>query len=679
MRRIGNSPSGNFGLKFLSGPRVVSLLCLLIGWLWVFVSSRIAPGIAAAGEGRLPGLNIEGWVFVAVTSGLLYAVLLQNARKTAARRQQLEHLRIAQSTARVGSWEQDAETGEWSGSDTLFELFGLDRPPRRPPVDWFLQAVHPDDQQRVGEAFQDSLKPGAPPCDLTHRIIRPDTGQILFVHERCRHVRDAAGNVIRSTGIVQDITGMKQRETELQESRAILQAALDHSQTGIAIADAPNGKLRYVNRAGLLIGGLDEEQPVENIDIQKYVESWKMQNLDGTPCKEEEVPLARAILYGETCSREFILRRAAHDARRVWANAAPIRNRAGDIIAGIAVFMDVTEQRNAEADLEQNRKLLGDVVDAIPDMLWLKNADGVYLMCNHEFEHLVNSSREKIIGRTDYDLFPRKKADFYRINDLKALESKGPIINEESAEYAADGYSTWLETIKTPLYGRQGELVGVLGIGRNISRRRQALKESREKQEFLNLVLERSPVPMWIGSPTGTLLRANQALYSVLNLTPEQVVGKYNLLRDDNLKAPDVAEKISRALNEKQPVRFAVWWTAAEVQGVEFSGGDAMYIEVSIFPILGESGDVMHLVVQWVDLTDRKRAEENLASQRAGLEKEIQDRTCELRQMVNAMAGREIRMAELKEVIARLRAQLEEAGLIPAEQNRQADNEDETS
>jgi len=140
-------------------------------------------------------------------------------------------------------------------------------------------------------------------------------------------------------------------EALLQETKAILQAAMDQSPVGIAIADAPDGVLRYVNDAGLFIRGADRQTIVDGIGIDQYVTSWRVLDFDGNPLKTDEIPLCRAIRYGETCSRELIIRRFDDDERTVMVNAAPIRNESGEIVSGIAVFWDITERKQVEAEL----------------------------------------------------------------------------------------------------------------------------------------------------------------------------------------------------------------------------------------------------------------------------------------------------------------------------------------
>ncbi len=285
--------------------------------------------------------------------------------------------------------------------------------------------------------------------------------------------------------------------------------------------------------------------------------------------------------------------------------AALLEQLGGDIATALRAI-------TAEKVLVHDRKLLTDVLDAMPEMIWLKDPDGVYLLCNQELANLVDKSKEEIIGGTDYDIFPEEKSDAYRKNDLEAISKGSTRVNEESADYLHAGYSKWIETIKTPVYFASGELLGVLGVGRDISRRRQALEEAREMQDFLDIVVDCSPVPMWIGSPNGTVLRTNRALCTALNLSPQQIVGKYNLLNDGNLKTPEIAAKLDAVFKDKKPVRFELPWSAGAVSNVDFSGGRDLYIDVSAYPLLDRDGQMTHVVVQWVDISARKDAEEAL-------------------------------------------------------------------
>ena len=159
-------------------------------------------------------------------------------------------------------------------------------------------------------------------------------------------------------------------EQALQQSQALLQAAMDRSQAGIAIADAPDGRLRYVNEAALLIRGSTADQVVDQVDAARYVESWHILHHDGTPYAPDEVPLARAVLYGETSEAESIIRRDDHEDRIVLARAAPIRDAEGAVTAGVVVFHDITERKQAEEELTHSHDLLANLARLVPGVIY---------------------------------------------------------------------------------------------------------------------------------------------------------------------------------------------------------------------------------------------------------------------------------------------------------------------
>ena len=115
-----------------------------------------------------------------------------------------------------------------------------------------------------------------------------------------------------------------------------------------------------------------------------------------------------------------------------------------------------TERKRAEHALSMSETMLRTLVDSLPDYIWLKDRDGVYLLCNTMFEHFFGAPQEQIIGKTDYDFVPKDLADFFRENDRLAMEANRPSRNEEVVTLATNGQQIFLETIKTPMYDRAG-------------------------------------------------------------------------------------------------------------------------------------------------------------------------------------------------------------------------------
>jgi len=124
--------------------------------------------------------------------------------------------------------------------------------------------------------------------------------------------------------------------------------------------------------------------------------------------------------------------------------------------------------------------------DTIPDLVWLKDVEGKYVRCNARFEQFFGATKSEIVGKTDYDFVDKELADFFRLNDKIAMEAGKPSTNEEEITFASDGHTEFLETIKTPLYNQNNEIIGVLGVGRNITKTKEYernLITAKEKAE----------------------------------------------------------------------------------------------------------------------------------------------------------------------------------------------------
>lgn len=263
----------------------------------------------------------------------------------------LTNFNKSQSIAKIGSLELDIASGKVWWSEELYRIFGVDPEKYTPSVESNATFVHPDDNEPFHNAVFKAIETGEP-IDYDIRIITP-SAELKYCRFLAHISLNEDNKAEKLIGTFSDITERKLTEATLHETQAILQAAMDQSPAGIAIANAPNGDLRYVNKAGLFIRGGDNEELVRNIDINKYVGSWHILGLDGIPLKPEEVPLARAVLFGEKNSREFIIRRTIGDDRIVFANAAPIRDGNGKVIAGIVVFLDITERKHAEEEIKK--------------------------------------------------------------------------------------------------------------------------------------------------------------------------------------------------------------------------------------------------------------------------------------------------------------------------------------
>jgi PAS domain S-box-containing protein len=206
---------------------------------------------------------------------------------------------------------------------------------------------------------------------------------------------------------------------------------------------------------------------------------------------------------------------------RIWTNEEKnlfmeIARRTAD---GLSSALHIRELR----DNEERFRIL---VNTIPDLIWLKDADGVFLNCNKTFERYFGAKEADIVGKTDYDFVDKELADFFREHDRKAMAVGKPSSNEEWITFADDGQRALLYTTKIPMHDSKGRLIGVLGVGRDITDLKRAEQELREsRKQYLDLV-EETPDLITRVDVEGRLLFVNHAALDIFGLAPEECIGR---------------------------------------------------------------------------------------------------------------------------------------------------------
>jgi PAS domain S-box-containing protein len=157
------------------------------------------------------------------------------------------------------------------------------------------------------------------------------------------------------------------------------------------------------------------------------------------------------------------------------------------LVLGLVIYFlvkSVNARKNAERSLKEREAHLKTLLETIPDLVWLKDVEGVYLACNLKFERFFGAKQADIVGKKDYDFVDKKLADFFRRNDMAAIAAGGTCRNEEEIVYSEDGSKALLETLKTPMFNSEGDIVGVLGVGRDITDRKKMEMKLQQSQKM---------------------------------------------------------------------------------------------------------------------------------------------------------------------------------------------------
>lgn len=452
------------------------------------------------------------------------------------------------------------------------------------------------------------------PVSYEAELLSPGGG--LTIQSVCLTPRVEDGRFAGMVCTARDVTECRRSEAALRETQAILYAAMEQSQAGIAIAEAPSGRLLYVNKAGLLIRGADAGNVVEGIDLDQYVRRWQMMDLDGTPLATDAVPLVRAIQRGEESSREFIIRRSEHDDRTVAAQAAPIFDAQGTVKAAVVVFQDITARRQAEEAQREAQQLLKIILESISVRVFWKDKNLMYLGCNALFAQDAGFNDPKdIVGKDDYALAWAEQAEFFRRDDREVIESGHPKLLIEEQLMRSDGKLITLLTGKVPLLDERGEIRGVLGTYMDITARKEAEEAHARSHALLENLAGLVPgvIYQYRLFPDGRSCfpYASRGICEIYEVTPEAVQQDaspvFNRLHSDDLAR--VSRDILESARNLTPFHCE-FRVVLPSQGLRWRWCQAL-------PERTQDGGVLwHGII--MDITDRKQAEveqEQLRSQ----------------------------------------------------------------
>jgi len=392
--------------------------------------------------------------------------ITERNRSELALREREEDLKESQRIAHVGSWRLDLASNEVKWSDELYKMYGFDPSLPPPPYTEHQKLFAPESWERLSTALQRTSETGIP-YELELETLREDGSHgWMWVHGET--ILDASGVTVGLRGAAQDITDRKRVEAE---NKAILQATRDGfwlcdiKGNIIDVNDALCKMLGYSRTELLAMHISDIDYHDQPSDVSRRIEEII---LTGYSRFESKHRCKNGTVMDVDISNSYLKERSC-----------------------FCVFVrDITERKQAEEEHRRNEGHLRTLVQTIPDFIWLKDPEGDYLSCNPKFERFFGASEKDIVGKTDYDFVEREQADFFRENDRKAIEAGKPTRNEEWITYADNGQRVFLETIKTPMFDAQGTIIGVLGIGRDITERNQAEKALHDSKERFELAMQ---------------------------------------------------------------------------------------------------------------------------------------------------------------------------------------------
>ena len=529
------------------------------------------------------------------------------AQRSLAEQLTIETLRLHQSqaVANVGSWETDATKLDVVWTPETFRIFETTPEQFQPTPAGFLEFVHPDDRQNVGDAFARSLgQLGS--FSLEHRLLLPG-GKIKHVEERWYNVNDAAGKTLRTVGTCQDITARKLAEMALRDSEEQFKAFFERANVGMSITEI-SGKTLGNQALGDMLG----LSPAELRQV-----TWQaVTHPDDAQATQRKI---ETLVSGREHSVRFIKRFLHKNSSVVWADLSSTlrRDTAGQPLYLMSTLVDITERKQAEERLRESEAKLRVLFDTMAEGLALNEivyddkgemVDYRILEVNRAYFSVADRASDHVIGGLATELYGMStdaiKA-FWRshkdrtesiqaemvspLNQRSFLISTSPILNHRFITSFID-----------------------------ITGRKQANDALRASEARFRAIIDISPVPIAMNDEGQRVTLLNAAF-----------IASFGYTKDD---LQTLSEWWPLAYPDPDYRRWVVEAWQAELERAKRAGVSFTPIEVTIrckdganktvlasAASVGENWGGEHLVLLY-DITARKQSEQALLLRSAALE-----------------------------------------------------------
>lgn len=274
----------------------------------------------------------------------------------------------------------------------------------------------------------------------------------------------------------------------------------------------------------------------------------------------------------------------------------------------------------------RERSMLRTLIDTLPDLIWLKDAKGVYLACNHRFEQFFGANEQEIVGKTDYDFVDKALADFFRAHDRAAMEKKAPSVNEEEITFAADGHRELLKTTKIPMLDENSQLIGVLGIGHDTTQQKMADQALENSEKQLRFVLEGAELGFWDWDIAAGTVYRNERWANMLGYSHDEI--RQTTQQWTDFIFPDDRSRAWDSINAALEGRASMH--RLEYRMLRKDGSIIWILDQAKVMQRDAQGKPLRMCGTHTDISEIKATHEELTQHRRHLEKLVGERTHEL-------------------------------------------------
>jgi PAS domain S-box-containing protein len=467
-----------------------------------------------------------------------------------------------------------------------------------------ISVVFPPDRKEEFDTILDKIRQGQRVSHYETERLRKD-GQTIFVSLSVSIVKDKAGNLVGLSTISRDITENKRAEEKLHQAslyaRSLIEASLDP-----LVTISKDGKIMDVNQATELATGVERNKLIGSDFSDYFTDPEKARQGYKRVFEEETVqdyPLA--------------IRQASGQVIEVLYNASVFKNQAGGVEGVFAAARDITKRKQAEEDLRRASLYTRSLIEASLDPLVTISREGKVTDVNQATEAVTGVSRQRLIGSDFFEYFtqPDKARQGY-----EQVFAEGMVRDYPLAIRNTGGSVTDVLYNASTFKNERGEIEGVFAAARDITKRKQAEEKVREASLYTRSLIEASLDPLVTINREGKITDVNRATENATGHTRERLIGSdFSSYFTEPEKARRGYEEVfAKALVHDYPL------------AIQHSSGRVIDVLYNASVFRDESGEIEGIFAAARDITERKKAEEEVRRLNAELEQRVIQRTAQL-------------------------------------------------
>ncbi len=436
----------------------------------------------------------------------------------------------------------------------------------------------------------------------TKRVTK--AGKILDVSLTISPIKNPQGAITGASTIARDVTERRNTDRALAESERQYRDLFESTNVVMFVVNPDTGRIVDVNSAAIRYYGYSREE----------FSGLVITDINTADPKKTFRDMAHAATnVGEVFSFRHLKKNG--EIRDVEVFSTPVMRDGQHLLHSIV--QDVTERKKAEELLNQQFLFLQQLTDAIPNPVFYKDINGVYLGCNRAFEVYYGLTRDQIIGKSVYQISPKEMADKYFARDKELFDHPGTQMYEAQVKYA-DGSIHDVIFNKATFSDMQGTVQGIVGIILDITERKRAEKLILQNQQLLASAMDLAQMVSWEYDVATGMFTFDDRFFTFYGTTAERE-GGHQISAEAYVREfvypediPAVTEEVKKALTITDPA-----YRSQMEHRIVRRDGTVRTIIVRMAPVFGDDGKVIKTFGANQDITERKKAEKKLLESEA--------------------------------------------------------------